>query len=61
MRGPTFVWLLKDDNRAARVEVTIGSQVDGRAEVTSGLSGGERVILNPPETIKVGMLLKERT
>ena len=53
-----FVWALSEDNRAERVDVTVGNQRDGRAEVIEGLSGGERVILNPSDEIGVGTLVR---
>lgn len=57
--GP-IVWLLNKQNRAEKVAVTIGRERDGRTEITSGLSGGERVIVNPPATLEAGAQLKLR-
>ena len=55
-----IVWLLNEDNRAEQVAVSTGKQHNGRTEIMSGLSGGERVILNPPEEIRIGTLLRVR-
>jgi RND family efflux transporter MFP subunit len=48
-----YVWVLGDEDRVQRLEVTIGGERDGRSEIKSGLSGGERVIIPPPD-IKAG-------
>ena len=54
----TFVWILNDQNRAQRIDVVTGTRRDGRAEVTEGLRGGERIVLNPPTDVTSGMLLR---
>ncbi len=56
--GRNVVWILDDENRAQRVDIESAGAKDGRSEITSGLRGGERVILNPPENLTEGMLLK---
>ena len=43
-----FVWTVDEGNVARRLDVTAGAARDGRTEITSGLSGGERVIIAPP-------------
>jgi hypothetical protein len=43
----TYVWIVVGEDQTRRVEIEIDSEKDGRTEVISGLSGGERVILNP--------------
>jgi hypothetical protein len=45
------------DDRAQRVEVTAGPARDGRTEVLTGLTGDERVIVDPPE-LRSGQLIK---
>jgi multidrug efflux pump subunit AcrA (membrane-fusion protein) len=55
-----FVWSVDAENRARRVDVKTGNQRDGRTEILEGLSGGERVIVSPPETIAEGTLVKLR-
>ncbi|MBC8113609.1 MAG: efflux RND transporter periplasmic adaptor subunit [Candidatus Saccharimonas sp.] len=52
-----FVWTLDDKDRVSRLDVTTGPERDGRTEISSGLSGGERVIIAPPDT-KPGQLVK---
>ncbi len=54
----SVVWLLDQENRAQRAEVETADAKDGRTEIVRGLRGGERVILNPPENVTEGMLLK---
>ena len=46
--GGPFVWIVGDGNLARRMEVTTGPARDGRTEITGGLTGGERVIMAPP-------------
>ncbi|HLJ12188.1 MAG TPA: efflux RND transporter periplasmic adaptor subunit, partial [Planctomycetaceae bacterium] len=43
-----FVWILDDGERVRRNDVTTGAARDGRTEITSGLAGGERVVIAPP-------------
>lgn len=56
-QGP-YVYVVKDDNRVERRSVTTGVVTDGGIAITSGLSGGERVVLraggflNPSDLVK---------
>ncbi len=43
-----FVFIADDEDRARRVEISPGDERDGRTEVVAGLSGIERVVLEPP-------------
>jgi membrane fusion protein (multidrug efflux system) len=43
-RQGTFVWRLGADSTAERVGVEIGQRREGRVEVQSGLSAGDRVV-----------------
>ncbi len=52
-----FVWTVDDQDRVRRLDVTTGTERDKRTEITNGLSGGERVIITPPE-IQSGQLVK---
>jgi RND family efflux transporter MFP subunit len=56
----SFVWQLDDENRARRVNIKAGAEHDAKTEILEGLGGGERVIVNPPETIAAGTLVKVR-
>ncbi|WP_425616559.1 efflux RND transporter periplasmic adaptor subunit [Anatilimnocola sp. NA78] len=56
----TSVWTLDDRSRARLVEITVGGDKDGRTEILSGLAGGERVIVRPPEGLQDGSVVKLR-
>jgi hypothetical protein len=38
--------------------VTVGESRDGRTEIISGLSGGEKVIVKPGQDLRDDMLVK---
>lgn len=48
------VAILEGANRAALVPVTLGRDDGSSVEIVSGLSGGERVIDNPPDSLETG-------
>jgi RND family efflux transporter MFP subunit len=50
-------WVIAND-RVTRVDVTTGRTHDGRTEIASGLSGGERVVVDPPMDLRGGQLVK---
>jgi multidrug efflux pump subunit AcrA (membrane-fusion protein) len=52
-----FVWIADDADRLQRQEVATGPARDGRTEIISGLSGGERVIIAPPG-VRAGQRMK---
>jgi RND family efflux transporter MFP subunit len=52
-----FVWIAAADDRLERQEVATGAARDGRTEITSGLTGGERVIIVPPG-VRAGQRMK---
>jgi RND family efflux transporter MFP subunit len=54
------VWTVGDDLRVKRVPITAGEDRDGRTEIVEGLSGGERVIINPSPEIYEQQLVKLR-
>src|SRR5690606_9957433 len=41
----TFVWRVDAQGKVAEVDVTIGARHDGLAEVVSGLSAGDRIVV----------------
>jgi HlyD family secretion protein len=51
--GPASVWVVRD-GVASRVPVVLGHEFQGGVEVTQGLSGGETVIIAPPDTLRDG-------
>jgi RND family efflux transporter MFP subunit len=56
----SFVWVIDNKSRAQRADIKVGDERDGRAEILAGLSGGERVIADPPESVGAGTLVKVR-
>lgn len=53
-----FVLTVGADNRAEFRAVTLGRAVDGLRVVTSGLSGGERIVVNGLQRVRPGTLLR---
>lgn len=53
-----FVLVVGADDRAEFRAVTLGRAVDGLRVVTSGLSGGERIVVNGLQRVRPGMLLR---
>lgn len=47
--GNQFVWVVDNEKRAKKISVETGEDRDGKTEITSGLTGDERVIVNPDE------------
>lgn len=56
----TSVWTIDERSRARLTAVTTGGDKDGRTEILSGLTGGERVIVRPPEGLQDGGAVKVR-
>lgn len=53
----SFVLVVGDDDRAAYREVRLGASVEGLKVVLSGLSGGERVVVEGLQKLKAGALV----
>ena len=53
-----FVLRVGADNRAEFRAITLGRAVDGLRVVTSGLSGGERIVVNGLQRVRPGSLVK---
>ena len=53
-----YVWVVGDKDRLARVPVVTGTELDGRTEITKGLSGGERTVIDPPPGLRPEQLVK---
>jgi membrane fusion protein, multidrug efflux system len=53
-----FVMVIGVDNRAAYRSVTLGGAVDGLRIVTSGLSSGDRIVINGLQRVRPGALVK---
>jgi len=54
------VWQLGEDSRVRRVAITGGEDRDGRTEILEGLSGGERVVVDPSSELHEEQLVKVR-
>ena len=54
----TFVWVVTSGDRTQKIAVTVGDTNDGRTEITSGLSGGEKVIVKPSLELRNDVLVK---
>jgi RND family efflux transporter MFP subunit len=52
-----YVWIVKDE-KASKKEVSVGGSSIDDVEITSGLSEGDKVIVNPPANIKEGSKVK---
>lgn len=52
--GHGHVFVLGDDGTVRRVEVQLGETANGERRVPAGLSGGETLVLAPPETLQDG-------
>lgn len=55
----TEVWLINNNNSISKITIITGSLTDSdHCTVLEGLEGGERVVTNPPSTLKEGMKVK---
>jgi RND family efflux transporter MFP subunit len=54
----TFVYLVGADDYARLRVISVGEARDGRVEVLSGLSAGDRVVLDPPATLTDGQKVR---
>jgi RND family efflux transporter MFP subunit len=55
-QGDCVVWVVDADKHAKQIKVKVGPDRDGRSEILEGVTGGERVIVNPTE-LQDGMLV----
>jgi len=59
--GEPAVLVVDGELRVRRQAVTLGQRSEaGRREVVQGLAGGERVVLDPPESLQDGDVVRER-
>ncbi len=54
----TYVWIVGQGDRLARTSIVTGTEQDGRTEITMGLIGGERVVVDPPAGLRREQLVK---
>ena len=56
--GKNYVWLVDDQKKAKKVEVTLGNADADNQEITSGLTDGTKVISNPTSSLEEGKEVK---
>jgi RND family efflux transporter MFP subunit len=44
-----IVWIVDADDRVQPVDIMVGATRDGRTEILTGLTGNERIVVDPPE------------
>jgi RND family efflux transporter MFP subunit len=57
VEGRTVVFVVKED-RVERRAIAVAAEDDGQMEVVSGLTAGERIVLDAPATLKDGDRIK---
>jgi HlyD family secretion protein len=58
--GETVVFVLGGDGKVQRRPVTTRGESQGQLIVRSGLSGGERVVVRPPEALRGGDAVRQK-
>ena len=53
-----YVWLVDDQKKAKKVEVTLGNADADNQEITSGVTNGAKVISNPTSSLEEGKEVK---
>ena len=53
-----YVWIVDDQKKAKKVEVTLGNADADNQEITSGLTDGAKVISNPTSSLEEGKEVK---
>ena len=53
-----YVWIVDDQKKAKKVEVTLGNADADNQEITSGLTNGAKVISNPTSSLEEGKEVK---
>ena len=56
--GKNYVWLVDDQKKAKKVEVTLGNADADNQEITSGVTDGAKVISNPTSSLEEGKEVK---
>ena len=57
--GKNYVWLVDDQKKAKKVEVTLGNADADNQEITSGVTDGAKVISNPTSSLEEGKEVKD--
>ena len=56
--GKNYVWIVDDQKKVKKVEVTFGNADADNQEITSGLTDGAKVISNPTSSLEEGKEVK---
>ncbi|NUF30523.1 multidrug efflux RND transporter periplasmic adaptor subunit AdeD [Acinetobacter oleivorans] len=56
--GNALVWIVGKNNKAEQRKITLGSAIDNRWLVTSGLSSGDQVIVDGLQGLSAGMTIE---
>ena len=54
-----YVWIVDDQKKAKKVEVTLGNADADNQEITSGVTDGAKVISNPTSSLEEGKEVKD--
>ena len=57
--GKKYVYIKNADNTVSKREITVGASVDGKAEITSGLSEGDQIVVSGMQVLSDGVKVKE--
>ena len=57
--GKKFIYIKNDDSTVSKREISVGASVDGKAEITSGLSEGEMIVVSGMQVLSDGVKVKE--
>lgn len=57
--GRSYVWRVGEDDAVEQVTVEVGARRAGLAEVTAGLSGGERIVVDGTGKLRPGARIEE--
>lgn len=55
----SFVWRVGADGKVEQAGVVVGARRDGMAEITSGLSAGERVVVDGVGKLRPGLVVRD--
>jgi multidrug efflux pump subunit AcrA (membrane-fusion protein) len=58
--GRDVIWAVRD-NRVERRAVTLGAALGDDVTIAAGLSGGDRIVVDPPESLTENSRVKEAT
>ena len=56
--GKNYVWVVDEENKAKKIEVSLGNADAENQEITSGLTDGTKVISNPTTSLEEGKEVK---